>query len=57
VGDDPHVVDAHRHGIDVDERHLAAHGVQLLWVEPVGAGVDVVSHGCGAGRARPSLRA
>jgi len=57
MGDDPHVVDAHRHGIDVDERHLAAHGVQLLWVEPVGAGVDVVSHGCGAGRARPSLRA
>ena len=37
--------------------HLAAHGIQLLWVEPVGAGVDVVGHGRGAGRARPSLRA
>jgi hypothetical protein len=41
---DSHRVDTHRYGVDVDERHLPTYGIQLLWVEPIGAGVDVVGH-------------
>jgi hypothetical protein len=44
MGDLTHVIDPHRHGIDVYKGHLATYIVQSLRVKPIGFDINTVGH-------------